>query len=59
MNGIFDCNVGLEYYYSSVLVVFLDVNNLSATRYDRYYMYPSQRLNAMIGATYSFSGLRQ
>ncbi|MCK9562531.1 MAG: hypothetical protein M0R02_07400 [Bacteroidales bacterium] len=56
---LFDCNLGVEYYYSSVLIAFLDFNNLTATRYERFYQYPVQRFQIMFGITYSFSGLRK
>jgi len=58
MNGVFDCNVGLEYFYNSTLVIFFDVNNITGTKYQEFYMYPSQRINALIGAKYSFGGVK-
>lgn len=56
---LFDCNIGVEYFYSSVFVAFLDFNNLTATKYERFYKYPVQRFQVMAGITYSFSGLRK
>jgi hypothetical protein len=58
MNPIFDVNLGLEYYYNSVFVIFANVNNITATKYSNYYLYPNQRTNFLIGLTYSFAGLK-
>ncbi|MFW5852037.1 MAG: hypothetical protein ACOCWB_07430 [Bacteroidota bacterium] len=59
MNGLFDCNIGIEYFYSSVFVAFLDFQNLTATKYERFNKYPVQRFQVMFGVSYSFSGLRK
>ncbi len=58
MNTIADLNVGLQYIYNSSLIIFLDVNNVTATKYNNFYLYPAQRINAMLGVTYSFSGVK-
>jgi hypothetical protein len=52
--AIVDFNIHLEYYYHTALVIFCQVNNITATRYQRYYLYPSQRTNALFGLSYSF-----
>jgi hypothetical protein len=54
MDGFLDLYFGLEYRYTKRLSVFLDVSNLSASKYERWYGYPVQRSLVLGGATYSF-----
>ncbi len=54
LNPIVDLNLGVEYRYTERLSGFLNVNNLIAQRYQRWNQYPSQRINAVGGVTYSF-----
>lgn len=54
VNGYVDGNLALEYRYSKILSVFLNLNNLGFSRYQRWYQYPSERLNLLGGFTYSF-----
>ena len=54
LNGIIDINLGLEYRYTSRLSAFVNFNNIAATRYSRWYNYPSQRFNLLGGLTCSF-----
>jgi len=49
-----DLNLGLEYRFNDRVSAFAQVNNLTATRYYRWYSYPSQRINGMAGVTFSF-----
>jgi hypothetical protein len=49
-----DLNLGAEYHFSKKIAAFVQCNNLTSTRYYRYYQYPSQRINAMGGFTFSF-----
>lgn len=49
-----DVNLGVDYRYSKNLSIFVRLNNLTATRYYIWYNYPSYKLNAMVGASYSF-----
>ena len=49
-----DINIGVDYKYSKVLTAFVQVNNIGMQRYFRWFNYPSYRLNAMAGVTYSF-----
>ena len=46
-------NLGGEYRYTKSLSFFLKINNISATKYERWNFYPSQRFNMMGGFTYS------
>ena len=54
LDGYLDLHLGLEYRYTKRLSVFLDMSNLSASKYERWYRYPVQRGLLMGGATYSF-----
>ena len=51
-----DFNLGLEYRYTKLMSAFLNVNNISATRNYYFYQYPTQRINFILGVTYSFGG---
>jgi len=54
IKGYFDANLGLEYRYRKRMGIFLNLNNISASRYYRFYNYPSYRFNAMLGLSYIF-----
>ncbi len=54
LNGFADINLGLEYRYSKILSVYLNVNNIAAAKYARYYDYSLQRFQVLGGFTYSF-----
>lgn len=54
LDGFLDLYLGAEYRYTKRLSVFLDVSNLSASKYERWYRYPVQRALVIGGATYSF-----
>ena len=54
LDGYLDLYLGLEYRYTKRLSVFLDMSNLSASKYERWYRYPVQRALVLGGATYSF-----
>lgn len=54
IKGFADVSLGLEYRYTKVLSGFLNFNNITNTRYFKYYNYPSYRFNIMGGITYSF-----
>lgn len=49
-----DISLGVDYRYSKILSFWVQVNNLTATRYMQWYNYPSYRINAMAGASLSF-----
>jgi hypothetical protein len=53
-SGYVDFYLGLEYRYTKRLSVFLDVSNLSASKYERWYNYPVQRTLVLGGATFAF-----
>jgi hypothetical protein len=54
LKGYMDGNISVDYRYTKVMSVFLNVNNITASKYSRWYNYPSYRFSAMAGLTYSF-----
>jgi len=54
LDGYLDLYLGAEYRYNKRLSVFLDVSNLSASKYERWADHPVQRTLFMGGATYAF-----
>ena len=54
LDGFLDLYLGAEYRYTKRLSVFLEVSNLSASKYERWFRYPVQRTLVMGGATYRF-----
>lgn len=54
LDGYMDLYLGAEYRYNKRLSVFLDVSNLSASKYERWSNYPVQRTLFLGGATYAF-----
>ena len=53
LKEILDFNIGFEYKYSKVLSAFLQLNNLTGSRYYIWHQYPSQRFNMMLGVAYA------
>jgi len=47
-----DANLGVEYRITKLLSGFLNINNLTASRYYRWYDCPAQRFNVMLGVSY-------
>ena len=54
INGFADFNLGIEYLYNKKISAFLNLDNISGTRYYRWYNYPSQRFHVLGGLTYAF-----
>ena len=54
IKGYVDISFGVDYRYSKVLSVFLNLNNITASKYSRWYNYPSYTFGAMAGLSYSF-----
>ena len=52
LEPVADFNVGVEYLFSKVFTVFLDIYNLTGRSYMLWNQYPSQRFNFMCGFTY-------
>jgi len=53
-DGFVDLNLGGEYRFTDRISVFLQLDNVAAVRYYRWYNYPSQRISVMGGLTFSF-----
>jgi len=54
LKGYVDANLGIEYHYSKILSVYLNMNNLGFSKYNRWYNYPSEGFNVLGGISYSF-----
>lgn len=54
MKGLVDVNIGFEYRYTKFLSAFLNFNNITGQRYERWYAYPTQKFNLLGGITYTF-----
>ncbi|MGE0079184.1 MAG: hypothetical protein AB7S48_15100 [Bacteroidales bacterium] len=54
LDGFFDINLGLEYNYNKRISAFLNLNNITSSKYEEWYLYPTYRFNAQVGATYKF-----
>lgn len=54
IKGYVDANLGIEYNYSKILSVYINMNNLSFSKYDLWYNYPSEAFNILGGISYSF-----
>lgn len=51
---IADANLGVEYRYNKRISAFLNLNNVAAQRYKRWYNYPTQGFQVMGGVTFRF-----
>ncbi|MBW6477882.1 MAG: hypothetical protein K0B37_00515 [Bacteroidales bacterium] len=49
-----DLSFGIEYRYTKILSVFINLNNVSNQPLERWFNYPSQRINLMGGVSYAF-----
>lgn len=54
LKALVDLNLKGEYHHTPQLAGFISLNNLAGTRYMKYYRYPSQRFNMMLGVSYAF-----
>lgn len=54
IKGFADFNLGVEYRYSKILSLYVNLNNLGFSRYYYWYRYPTERLNVLGGLTYAF-----
>jgi hypothetical protein len=53
LKGFVDINLLLEYRYTKILSGFIQVRNLTASQYQVWNQYPSQRFNILFGFTYA------
>lgn len=49
-----DANIGLEYRYNKKLSIFVDFNNLTASKYQQFSKFPIHRFNVLGGFTFKF-----
>lgn len=54
INSWVDGNLGIEYRYSKILSIYVNLNNLGFSKYYQWYKYPSERFNILGGLSYSF-----
>lgn len=54
LNGVFDLNLGADYRYSDKLGFFVQLNNLTAARYFRWFNYTSYGINVLGGLSFNF-----
>ena len=54
LKGWLDFSLGIDYRYSKVLSVWVQLNNVAFAQYYRWYEYPSYRFLGLAGFTYSF-----
>lgn len=54
LDGYIDLSLSVSYRYTKRLSVFVEANNLTATKYDVYYRFPAQRLFVLGGVKYAF-----
>lgn len=52
LHPVADFNLGVEYLFSKVFTVFLDIYNITGRSYMLWNQYPSQRFNFLFGFTY-------
>jgi len=49
-----DANLSVEYFYSPLFSAFLNINNITNSKYSKWYNYPTQGINIMGGFSYRF-----
>jgi hypothetical protein len=54
LRAFVDGSIGVEYRYTKRISAFIELNNLSGGRYQRFYRYPVQSVMVLGGLTYSF-----
>lgn len=54
MDGYVDLTLSVAYNYTKRLSVFVQANNLTASKYDIYYRFPAQRVFVLGGVKYAF-----
>lgn len=54
LKGWLDFSLGIDYRYSKVLSVWVQLNNVAFSQYYKWYEYPSYRFLGLAGFTYSF-----
>ena len=54
LKGYVDADIGFEYRYTNRLSAFIEVRNVFAARYERWYRFPVQRFLLLGGVSFSF-----
>jgi outer membrane cobalamin receptor len=54
LNPVYDFNLEVEYRFNKQLGFWARFNNFTTKRHFYWYNYPTQRLNLMLGANYTF-----
>lgn len=54
LDGYLDLSFAVDYRMSKVLSTFVQINNATASKYSRWYNYPSYRLGVYAGLSYAF-----
>ena len=54
LKGWADINLGVEYRFTKALSFWINFNNITNSKYNRWYNYQSYGINVMAGASYSF-----
>lgn len=54
LGPVVDVNLGVEYRYNKRISGFIKLNNIAAQRYQKWYNYPVQGFQGMVGATFRF-----
>lgn len=54
LDGYLDLSFAVDYRMSKVLSTFVQINNATASKYSRWYNYPSYRLGVFAGLSYAF-----
>lgn len=49
-----DINLGAEYIYNKRMSIFVCANNITGSKYQLWYLYPTQRFNVLAGMSYKF-----
>ena len=52
--SIFDLNLNIKYVYHKNLSFFVDANNLTGKKYERWNKYPTYGFNLLLGLAFSF-----
>ncbi len=54
LNAMVDLNLGAEYRLTKMISFWVNVNNIAAWRYNRWYNYPTQQFCVLGGVTFTF-----
>ena len=52
--ALFDLSIGAEYQVTEMIGAFIDLNNVTNQKFERWYRYPNYGFNVLVGATVKF-----